>query len=418
MCPITPKKAHKRREWTTRTRTRFFDAYNAKTDEDSLRAIGKRLHPDLQPSTTRRWLNDREKYGDEAYHRTRKLSKSLGPKYKLCEGILDQILDRRQQLHDMKPQAIIDRLNLHCTTRTLGDNLRARKHALRVKKRKTKAISKKNKKWRVDWGNKHRNLTIHKYWQWCYFTDESHFDAEELSYKAEYDYIMAGERDQQQLQETTSADYKGKVHVAGGVSYNGKGFFGFYHDPAEPEEDITKLRKPVYRMHETNEAYQERLNNWKIQKFDEQSQKPRGNNMTMNFYCDHILSGHINFIKKLEHRYRRQKRRVGFVEDGDPSHGKKTQSNRAYRMKKRAGILCEEHPAQSPDLNPIEGIWNIIKQRLRGHTWPNRQAFKDAIYAEWRRVTIDQIRRRISEMPYRCKLMVLLGGNRYRSSRW
>jgi hypothetical protein len=37
----------------------------------------------------------------------------------------------------------------------------------------------------------------------------------------------------------------------------------------------------------------------------------------------------------------------------------------AQALKDQNYIVNLKHPAKSPDLNPIEGIWNIIKQRLR-----------------------------------------------------
>ena len=68
-------------------------------------------------------------------------------------------------------------------------------------------------------------------------------------------------------------------------------------------------------------------------------------------------------------------------------------------MKRAADLWILLHPAQSPDLNPIEAIWQIIKQRLRGGTWKTVEEFKAAIQREWDRITIAQIRRRIREMP-------------------
>lgn len=50
-------------------------------------------------------------------------------------------------------------------------------------------------------------------------------------------------------------------------------------------------------------------------------------------------------------------------EGGDPSHGMR-KLGLAQACKDEHNVVNLEHPAQSPDLNPIEGIWNTIKQQL------------------------------------------------------
>jgi transposase len=62
------------------------------------------------------------------------------------------------------------------------------------------------------------------------------------------------------------------------------------------------------------------------------------------------------------------KQRLGraiLQEDNNPSHGTRSRDNVAKQLKDKAGIKLLIHPAQSPNLNPIEAIWGIIKQRIR-----------------------------------------------------
>ncbi|KAF2422354.1 hypothetical protein EJ08DRAFT_596949, partial [Tothia fuscella] len=75
-------------------------------------------------------------------------------------------------------------------------------------------------------------------------------------------------------------------------------------------------------------------------------------------------------------------------------------------------------PPQSPDLNPIEAVWQIIKQRLRGRKWKTVAEFKAAIQRIYNGITLAQIRRRIAEMPWRCKRVQELEGGRIRSKLW
>ncbi|KUJ14011.1 uncharacterized protein LY89DRAFT_561879, partial [Mollisia scopiformis] len=59
-------------------------------------------------------------------------------------------------------------------------------------------------------------------------------------------------------------------------------------------------------------------------------------------------------------------------------------------------------PPQSPDLNPIKGIWAIIKQRLRRRVFDSEEDMKEALQEEWDKITMQEIRDRIADMPRRC----------------
>jgi hypothetical protein len=59
-----------------------------------------------------------------------------------------------------------------------------------------------------------------------------------------------------------------------------------------------------------------------------------------------------------------------------------------------------------------------MKQRLRGNTWTSVAEFKGPIQQEWDQIPTAQIRRRIREMPWRCKRVQELKGERIRSSLW
>ena len=188
----------------------------------------------------------------------------------------------------------------------------------------------------------------------------------------------------------------------------------FYKDPQEPSEKKKLPRKPRRTMYQTDTEYQQVVQDW------EQSRVPvniipKGNSMSQEFYAREILPQYIQEIKALEERYHH---RFWLQEDGDPSHGNKSTNNPCYRMKRAADLWSLLHPAQSPDLNPIEAIWQIMKQRLRGRTWKTVEEFKAAIQREWDRITIAQIRRRIREMHWRCKRVQELEGARIRSALW
>ncbi|KAF1983122.1 hypothetical protein K402DRAFT_338837, partial [Aulographum hederae CBS 113979] len=204
------------------------------------------------------------------------------------------------------------------------------------------------------------------------------------------------------------------VHVAAGVSYNHKGPLIFYKDPKEPTEKIYKPRKPRKTMYQTEEQFQHEIQQWERQQ-PEAEVIPKGNAMSQEFYAKEVLPKHITEIRALQERF---KRPIYLQEDGDPSHGKKSVNNPCAQLKRDADLVILIHPAQSPDLNPVEAIWQILKQRLRGGRWRTVAEFKAAIQREWDKITIAQIRKRVREMPWRCKKVIQLKGARVRSALW
>jgi transposase len=90
----------------------------------------------------------------------------------------------------------------------------------------------------------------------------------------------------------------------------------------------------------------------------------------------------------------------------------------AYKLKEENWIVNLKHPAQSPDLNPIEAIWNIIKQRLRRRIFYLDEEIKEALQEEWSKIIMTEVRKRISQMPGRCKRLIKNGGKPIKTALW
>lgn len=100
------------------------------------------------------------------------------------------------------------------------------------------------------------------------------------------------------------------------------------------------------------------------------------------------------------------------MEDGAPVHRSKLAENwrLAYGMKKL------KWPSNSPDLNPIENIWKILKDWLRYHSMPqNKQELIECIQKVWDEVPLEQLKCLISTMPNRIKAVISARGG---STRW
>ena len=71
-------------------------------------------------------------------------------------------------------------------------------------------------------------------------------------------------------------------------------------------------------------------------------------------------------------------------------------------------------PANSPDLNPIEHIWDVLGRRVhRGHLL-NVQDFRNALVAEWQNVAPGVIRRYVNSMRARIRAVLANRGGRTR----
>jgi hypothetical protein len=81
-------------------------------------------------------------------------------------------------------------------------------------------------------------------------------------------------------------------------------------------------------------------------------------------------------------------------------------------MKER-GIQVIEWPPYSPDLNPIEWVWNKMKDWLMEH-YPNPNLSYDqlrqAVHEAWQAVGQDYVEEMLLTMPLRCQAVIDANG--------
>ena len=76
------------------------------------------------------------------------------------------------------------------------------------------------------------------------------------------------------------------------------------------------------------------------------------------------------------------------------------------------GIEPMDWPAYSPDLNPIEELWDYPKRRIRNHLNPPRTLadLQQAVMAEWGTLRLQFINRYIQSMRQRCNDIIAARG--------
>lgn len=136
--------------------------------------------------------------------------------------------------------------------------------------------------------------------------------------------------------------------------------------------------------------------------------------MTQKYYAERLLPIYCDAIHSM--RYIDDKPWL-LQEDGDPSHGMR-KYGLAQEYKASVNVQNLTHPAQSPDLNPIEGIWCIIKQRIRRRVFDSEEDMKQGLQEEWDKITMQEIRDRIADLPRRCAELVRSEGGPIRGNKW
>lgn len=95
-----------------------------------------------------------------------------------------------------------------------------------------------------------------------------------------------------------------------------------------------------------------------------------------------------------------------FQDDNDPKHSSRLvknwiQVNNVNRM---------EWPSQSPDLNPIEHLWEELERRIRTKNYSKPTDLMNALQQEWNRIPTNVLRNLVDSMPRRCKAVIKAKG--------
>lgn len=94
-----------------------------------------------------------------------------------------------------------------------------------------------------------------------------------------------------------------------------------------------------------------------------------------------------------------------FQQDNDPKHTSKL----LKQWFSTSNVRVLSWPSQSPDLNPIEHLWDMLDRQVQKHTYSNKAALFKALKEEWNKIPPDYINRLIQSMPHRCAVIAAKG---------
>ena len=93
----------------------------------------------------------------------------------------------------------------------------------------------------------------------------------------------------------------------------------------------------------------------------------------------------------------------GFMlqQDNDPKHTSKLCSNYLKSKEQKEVLSVMDFPPQSPDLNPIERLWEHLKQEKVNHTITNQEILWRALQVCWNNLEPETIHTLVESMQYR-----------------
>lgn len=92
-----------------------------------------------------------------------------------------------------------------------------------------------------------------------------------------------------------------------------------------------------------------------------------------------------------------------FQQDNDPKHS----ATVTKTWLRNEGIRVLEWPSQSPDLNPIENLWGIVKRELsKMPKATNKMDLWRKVLQIWQTIPKEQCERLVDSMPRRCAAVV------------
>lgn len=123
-------------------------------------------------------------------------------------------------------------------------------------------------------------------------------------------------------------------------------------------------------------------------------------NMNAEMYIDIIKSSYMDSLTA----WGRNVENSVMQQDNDPKH----KAKKTLEFFETAKITLLDWPPQSPDLNPIENLWGILKRRVYNyqHSFKNTTELWQRCHDIWSSITQEECRKLVESMPFRIQAVI------------
>lgn len=104
-------------------------------------------------------------------------------------------------------------------------------------------------------------------------------------------------------------------------------------------------------------------------------------------------------------------------QDNDPKHSSKLCRGYVSELEKQKKLVNMEWPAQSPDLNPIELLWDELDRNVRKMRPVNHNHLWECLQACWQSIGEETLKKLINRMPRVCKAVIYANGGYFEEAK-
>jgi hypothetical protein len=99
-----------------------------------------------------------------------------------------------------------------------------------------------------------------------------------------------------------------------------------------------------------------------------------------------------------------------FQQDNDPKHISHLCKNYLARKKRSGAINIMEWPPQSPDLSPIELLWDELDRAVRKLNPTGAESMWNTLQTAWNKITPQTLEKLVARMPRLCAAVIAKKG--------